>query len=82
VEEGDEQAAVGLHIDYLPDTHSITVSIAPTAGSASTNLSGKTPDEGQVTDQNPDANRLGSKVSAPGGIRTPNRFLRTELLFH
>lgn len=74
--------AIGLHIDYLPETHSITVNIAPTAGRGFTYPSGKTPDEGQVTAENTDADRLGSKVSAPGGTRTPNPFLRTELLFH
>ncbi len=74
--------AIGLHIDYLPETHSITVNIAPTVGRPLNDLINKTPDESGDMNANKSDDKLGSKVSAPGETRTPNPFLRTELLFH
>ena len=62
---------INLRVDYLPDEQAIDV--------AATHPRDSDP---QQESQQSHGHEGGRKARAPGETRTPNRFLRTELLFH
>jgi site-specific DNA recombinase len=62
---------IDLRVDYLADEQAIDVTVAHPRDS-----------DPQQESQQPHGHEGGRKARAPGGTRTPNPFLRTELLFH
>jgi site-specific DNA recombinase len=72
---------LNLRLDYFPEEQAVRISIAPTSASFAMGGGRKTSKSlGSPSLSHHD--ERGAKGGAPGGIRTPDLILRTDLLFH